>query len=134
MSLPMTETVARYVKTGILFALLWVATYFYTSCGIRKAVGADMQPAVAPESMNWVLCKERAPEQLATGDVVFYQRNVTGVERNVFLARVIGKPGDRVRLEKGEPYVNGSKADVPNAGKTEESIPEFIVPRDTIYV
>jgi signal peptidase I len=52
-------------------------------------------------------------------------------------ARVIGLAGDRVRIEKGEVFVNGQRAAaeyVSAANKSIEDYAEVVVPRDSVFL
>ena len=57
------------------------------------------------------------------------------VARRKVTARVIGLPGDRVKIVKGEVLVNNSKAGGPVDKKAAaETYAEIIVPRNTVFV
>ena len=75
-------------------------------------------------------------EDLERGDIVSFT-NVQSGKLRVTAARVIGLPGDRVRLEKGEVLVNGSKIGseyVAAAGKILDDYAEIMVPRDSVFL
>ncbi len=48
--------------------------------------------------------------ELKRGDVVWYKSNMFTSDHNV-IGRVIGLPGEKVEIEKGQIYINGSRLD-----------------------
>jgi signal peptidase I len=52
-------------------------------------------------------------------------------------ARVIALPGERVRIEKGDVFVNGAKVGgeyVNAANRSQEDYSEIVVPRETVFL
>ncbi len=132
----MPEIITRYLKLAVLVVLVWVGLAFWSSCGYKTLAGGDMSPTIAQNSNLWVLKQERSPEQLQVGDIVFFEYRQVGVNRP-FAARVMGLPGNRVRMEKGECYVDGQKADsayVLQGARSDDSFDEITVPRDCVYL
>ncbi len=67
------------------------------------------------------------------GDIVIFR--YPGDERQDFIKRVIGLPGDRVRIEDGVVYVNGEPLEEPYiAEKPAYDMPEEIVPDGSYFV
>jgi signal peptidase I len=130
-----TELIIRYVKVLIVFVLLWVGIWAYNNYGCRRLDGAEMAPTFPPG--NYVVRpKIRTPDQLQHDDVVSYTVVVGGKVRDV-AGRVIGLPGDRVRIEKGEVYRNGNKIGSSYVGaqqRTTEDYAEVVVPRDSVFI
>lgn len=130
----MAELVVRYVKFAIAFALVWVLLYFWTSCSLREIKGKEMGPAGVSGDNYWILIKERTPDQLNLGDIIAFEYAHPGQSQDVARAgRVQGLPGQRVKIVKGDLYINDRKTG--NAvGKPEESFEEVIVPRDCLFI
>ncbi|MBT9145050.1 MAG: Signal peptidase I S [candidate division WS2 bacterium] len=61
-----------------------------------------------PFSGRWIL-QRRAPER---GDIIVFLFDNDGRRRN-FVKRVIGTPGDRIKIKDGEIYINGIVVDEP---------------------
>lgn len=132
----MTELLLRYVKIGIAFALFWALLIFWTSCSYKEIKGKEMAPLIAPGKNYWILIKERAPDKLNLEDVVAFEYFLpgTGTDKELVRAgRIYGLPGQRVKMTKGDVFVNGRKA-ATGVGKGEEGFEEVIVPRDSVFL
>lgn len=131
----MTESIFRYLKLGIGFTLAWVLLYFWTSCSYREIKGKEMAPALPPGQNYWILVKERTPETLSPGDIVAFEYALPGLsdKESVRAGRIHAMPGQRVKMVKGELFVNGRK-EGPALGKPDESFEEIIVPRDSFFI
>src|SRR5688572_10135990 len=107
----MTELIIRYVKIVIAFAIAWVLLYVWTSCGYKEIKGKEMAPAIAPGKNYWILIKERTPDRLKEEDVVAFEYELPGQigKDSIRAGRVQALPGQRVKMVKGELYINGRK-------------------------
>jgi len=126
--------ITRYVKVLIGFVLLWLGIWVYNIFAFSRVEGAEMQPAVPAEKNALIDPRVRQPEQLRRDDVVAYIYDIGGKggQRRV-TARVVGLPGDRVKMVKGDVFVNNEKAGVTTDKKTVEDYAEIIVPRNTVF-
>ncbi|HZN63184.1 MAG TPA: signal peptidase I [Planctomycetota bacterium] len=131
----MTELIFRYLKIGIAFTLAWVLLYFWTSCSYREIKGKEMAPGLAPGKNYWVLIKERTPDVLNPDDVIAFEYASPGVgdKESVRAGRVSAMPGQRVKMVKGDLYINGRKTGTA-VGKPDEGFDEIIVPRDCYFI
>jgi signal peptidase I len=67
------------------------------------------------------------------GEIVAFRHE--GDAREVFIKRVIGVAGDRIRIDRGRVYVNGAKIDEPYVQDPDgRSVPEITVPPSFVYV
>lgn len=69
--------------------------------------------------------------------VIFEYQRRPGDDKVTFAGRVLGLPGDLIRIDRGEIYRNGSRVPeeyVPQGNRSEESLEEFVVPRDTLFI
>jgi len=126
--------ITRYVKVLIGFVLLWLGIWVYNIFAFSRVEGPEMQPAVPAEKNALIDPRVRQPEQLHRDDVVAYTYDIGGKggQRRV-TARVVGLPGDRVKMVKGDVFVNNEKAGVTTDKKTVEDYAEIIVPRNTVF-
>ncbi|MBN2909188.1 signal peptidase I [Polycladomyces sp. WAk] len=91
--------------------------------------GPSMEPTL--RSFDVVLVRQKA-SRLQRGDIVLFQRNGWGI---LFNKRVIGLPGDRVEIKKGQLYVNGKLFQ--KGPLAHRKIPHFksvIVPQGKVFV
>ncbi len=134
------ELITRYAKLLIYFAVVWLGIMVYNNHGCRKAEGPEMEPSISRDKWNWVRPRLRDPEtQLGRGDVIFYRHlfpHFRKQSQDTFLGRVMGLPGDRVKIVKGEVFVNGNKAAdaVPVSHRGADDFEEVIVPRSSVFV
>jgi signal peptidase I len=67
------------------------------------------------------------------GDIVAFRHD--GDARAIFIKRVIGLPGDRIRIDRGTVYVNGAKLAEPYVQHADDrSFGEIAVPPASVYV
>ncbi|HYF00564.1 MAG TPA: signal peptidase I [Planctomycetota bacterium] len=125
-----------YAKVVGVLALLWAGLWAFNNKGCRRIEGAEMAPTFAADKMKLIAPRVRHPSQLERGDVVSYTANIGRGTKNV-AARVIGLPGDRVRIEKGVVYLNGAALaaeSVAANNRSDDDYAEIIVPRDSVFV
>ena len=69
----------------------------------------------------------------ARGDIVAFHHD--GPTPEIFIKRVIGLPGDRIRIDRGRVLVNGTELREPYVRYPDErSFPEVTVPAGSLYV
>jgi signal peptidase I len=112
-----------------LLALL-IAAFFIRPSPVS---GLSMAPQILSGEyvlINTFAYRFGAPQR---NDIVEFRRD--GDARGIFIKRVIGLPGDRVRIDNGSVYVNGTKLDEPYVRFTDtRSFPEIVVPDGAVYV
>ena len=131
------ELITRYVKILIVFVLLWTGLWAFNTVGCSRIDGPEMMPTFAAEKNALIDPRVHSAEQLNRDDVVAYifeQPGNRGSRKAT--ARVVGLPGDRVKMVKGEVYVNGERAAGGGSGdkKTGDDYAEIFVPRNTVFV
>jgi len=119
-----------------------------TSYGFEKVhlKFTEMEPRLERNRYVWLNKRDRAPEQLAYGDIIAYRRPMwKRAEYNYEFARVVGKPGDVVAMREcrlyradrlegklspmemiSEPYLNPRHRP--------DDFSAFVVPRNTVLV
>jgi signal peptidase I len=128
------ELITRYVKILIAFVLVWTGVWFFNNFGCSRVEGPEMTPTLAGDKGISIDPKTRHPDQLSRDDIIVYSYDIgqKGTNRKI-TARVVGLPGDRVKMAKGELFVNNDKVGAGADKKSGEDIAEIIVPRDTVY-
>lgn len=130
------ELITRYVKILIAFAALWLGLWGFNAMGCSR-VGNEMTPTLTAEKSSLIDPRIRSTEELKADDLVVYMAEVAGSrESRKVTARVVGLPGDKVKIVKGEVFVNGSRAatSVAPDRKAQDDYAEIFVPRNTIFV
>ena len=130
------ELITRYVKILIAFVVVWGGVWFLNNFGCSRVDGPEMAPTLPAEKNSWIDPKTRHPDELKRDDIVAYSYEFGG--RGGFrkvTARVMGLPGDQVKIVKGDVFVNNSKVSGSADKKAAaEDFPEIIVPRNTVFV
>jgi signal peptidase I len=121
-----------------LFLELALLCVLVTAFFIRtpQVSGLSMAPQIA--SGEYVLIDTLSYKFVrpARGDVIAF-RHSTDPESDgsIFIKRVIGLPGDRVSIDRGNVYVNGKRLDEPYVEfHDDRSYPLVVVPEGALYV
>jgi signal peptidase I len=124
---------SRYLKILVAFGLLWGAMFVFNNYGCTRADGPEMQPTIPAEKSLTLDPNARRPQQLQRDDIIVYHYDLAqkGVTRKI-TSRVVGLPGDRVKIVKGDIFVNNEKIGSADK-KAAEDYAEIIVPRDTVF-
>ena len=100
-----------------------------------KVEGSSMEPGLEDQERIFINKLVYRLENITLGDIVVfrYPRD----PRKSFIKRVIGGPGDRVRIYRGRVYRNGQLVPepyVPEEFADEHSYPEIVVPPNSYFV
>jgi signal peptidase I len=100
-----------------------------------KVEGGSMEPGLEDQERIFINKMVYHWESIERGDIVVfrYPRDTS----KSFIKRVIGLPGDEVRINRGRVYVNGKlvqEAYVPPQFQDERSYPDIDIPPNTYFV
>jgi signal peptidase I len=100
-----------------------------------KVEGGSMEPGLEDQERIFINKLAYRLENIQRGDIIVfrYPRD----PRKSFIKRVVGLPGDRVRVSDGQVYLNGRRTVepyVPENYLDSRSFPEVKVPADSFYV
>jgi signal peptidase I len=100
-----------------------------------KVEGTSMLPGLEDQERIFINKFVYRWEPIGRGDIVVfrYPRDTS----KSYIKRVIGVPGDRIRMEDGQVYVNGkqlSEAYVPSEFFDHRSFAEFSVPEESYFL
>jgi signal peptidase I len=112
-----------------LLAILALAFFMRTP----QVSGLSMAPHIASGEVvliNTIVYHLHAPSR---GDIIAFHHD--GPTPETYIKRVIGLPGDRVRIDRGSVYVNGVQLNEPYVRYPDgRSFPEVTVPPSSLYV
>jgi len=99
----------------------------------RQVSGMSMEPHIAPGEyvlINTFAYRIGKPQRQ---DIVAFRSDADA--RGFFIKRIVGLPGDRVRIERGTVVLNGSPLDEPYVRyRDARSFAEVTVPPGSVYV
>lgn len=123
------KTVASLTLQVAVLALL-VAAFFVRA---PQVAGLSMEPRIASGETVLITTlgfRFRPPQR---GDIVAFHHDDGTPE--VYIKRVIGLPGDRIEIRKGDVLVNGVRLVEPYVKyRDDRSFPPVTVPPDALYV
>lgn len=95
--------------------------------------GLSMAPQIASGEIvliNTMAYRFGAPQR---GEIIAFHHD--GATPEIFIKRIIGIPGDRIRIENGTVFRNGKRLDEPYVRyRDTRSFPEVVVPPGSLYV
>lgn len=113
-------------------ASLFIIVFVYQPV---KVEGGSMEPGLQDQERIFINKLAYRLENIQRGDIVVF--TYPGDPRKSFIKRVIGLPGDRVRIYDGQVYLNGrliQEPYVPEEYQDSRSYPEIRVPADSYFV
>ena len=123
------RSVANLALQLALLATL-VAAFFVR---LPQVAGLSMEPHIRSGEyvvINTFAYRFGSPHR---GEIVAFRHE--GDARGVFIKRVIGLPGDRIRIDRGQVYVNAAKLGEPYVRHPDDrSFAEVAVPPSSVYV
>lgn len=121
----LASLVLQLAILGVLIAAFFIRFW--------QVSGPSMSPHVSSGEfvvINTLAYRLHTP---ARGDIVTFRHD--GATPELYIKRVIGLPGDRIRIERGVVYVNDARLNEPYVQFADErSEAESTVPPDDVYV
>ncbi|HET6274361.1 MAG TPA: signal peptidase I [Candidatus Cybelea sp.] len=116
------------LQLAVLAAL--IAAFFVR---LPQVSGLSMEPHIRSGEyvvINTMAYRLGVPRR---GDIVAFRHD--GDSRAIFIKRTIGVPGDRIRIDRGIVYVNGTKLDEPYVRHADtRSFGTVAIPPGSVYV
>ncbi|TCK73752.1 signal peptidase I [Acidipila rosea] len=115
-----------------IIASFFIITFLYQPV---KVEGTSMQPELRDQDRLFINKFAYHFEKISRGDVVvfFYPRD----PRKSYIKRVVGLPGDDLRIDNGHVYVNGARIPepyVPERYQDTRSMAETVIPPHEYFV
>ncbi len=135
---PAADTSLRTLRTwmrDLFFSILitlFIILFVYQPV---KVEGGSMEPGLEDQERIFINKLVYHFESIERGDIVVfhYPRDT----RKSFIKRVIGLPGDRIRIDYGHVYVNGMslpESYVPPDYQDARSYPDTVIPANAYFV
>jgi signal peptidase I len=139
--------IERYLRYGIIFLILWAILFLWTHYGCSNVQTSQMEPYLVRDGFVFVRSGAIYPDDIdVQKDVLqFENAGVRSAKVTRLVGRVIGKPGDRVWIDKGKVYraKRGSSRGEPLAEQylkpelmspVTEEYEEVVIPRDCYWL
>lgn len=138
--------IEKYLRLIVAFAALWGILYVSGRFGCNTVHSNQMQPFMTSESFVIVHAFARFPDQVEVPDSVLqFERSMATRAHSRYVARLIGKPGDRIRMTQGKMYrtPKGASKEEPLAepyisqelmSPSTEEIEEIVIPRGCYWL
>ncbi len=100
-----------------------------------KVEGTSMMPGLADQERIFISKLAYRFEAIERGDVVVFR--YPGDPSKNYIKRIVGVPGDRIEILRGEVLVNGNKLNEPYVSaqfRDERSMTAVLVPADSYFV
>jgi signal peptidase I len=113
-------------------ASILIITFLYQPVRVE---GTSMLPRLEDRDRLFINKFVYRVTAIERGDVVVF-RYPRDPEKS-YIKRVIGLPGDRLRIDRGQVWLNGMRLDesyVPEEFRDTKSIPEMVVPDDAYFM
>lgn len=136
----------EFIKNLIIDIVIAVALAFVVLIFIRPTIVRQTSMLDTLQENDYIIMYQRAYKhsEPQRGDIVIFQSELTNEEngsKKLLIKRVIGLPGDEIRISDGQLYINGEEyyEDYIREGVTpSHEIPEegetYVVPDDHYYV
>jgi signal peptidase I len=106
---------------------------FHTVFFLGIIPSASMEPTL--DIGAGVFAVKTSPSSLQRGDVIVFHPPVKGSEKQVWIKRVIGLPGDTVHVKHHEVYVNGNLLNEPYVnGTADYENATYKIPKGSVFV
>ena len=120
-------------ELGISLAIsIFIIVFLYQPV---KVEGTSMLPGLADQERIFINKYAYRLGTIERGDVVVFR--CPGAPSKNYIKRIVGVPGDRVEIVRGEVLVNGNRLKepyVPARFRDERSMSELTVPEDSYFV
>lgn len=121
----------REVAISLGFSL-FIIVFLYQPV---KVEGTSMMPGLADQERIFINKIAYRFGPIERGDVVVFR--YPGDHTKNYIKRIVGVPGDRIEIVRGNVYVNGQRLEesyVPAQFRDERSMSELMVPEDRYFV
>lgn len=124
-------TPREFVKTIVVAVLL--STLVLQVVRVSKVPSPSMVPTI---QVGERLLIYRLVSDIERGDIIVFRPPDTyDTDKELYIKRVIGLPGEKVRIEGGKVYINGVELDEDYVKNTDElSFEEYTIPENEYFV
>lgn len=96
------------IAGGILGALLLVGG-IWVRLNLVRVQGGAMSPSLQDQDILFVKRSGFDPAKLTRGEIVMYKANLPGYAEVEAVARIVGLPGETIKISDGKVWLNGTR-------------------------
>lgn len=116
----------------IVLVIVFAITFFVKPIIVK---GISMEPTLIENNYLFISKQAYRFGEPEYKDIVVFPHE-EGADKELYIKRIIGTPGDKIAIKDGEVYVNDKKLDEPyiNEDYTGGEIDGFIIPDNEVFV
>ncbi|MDP6116609.1 MAG: signal peptidase I [Planctomycetota bacterium] len=125
------------IVVGLILILLLIYAFYWIKPARTARGDRSMMPLIDQDTRAYFKRTVRTADDLASGNVVLFRiMNPDNNQREQRISRVVGLPGDRIRITNGSLLINGQppEGEADQSGSIPTELPEFTVPREHVFV
>ncbi|MDP7252190.1 MAG: signal peptidase I [Planctomycetota bacterium] len=125
------------IVVGLILILLLIYAFYWIKPARTARGDRSMMPLIDQDTRAYFKRTVRTADDLASGSVVLFRiMNPDNNQREQRISRVVGLPGDRIRITNGSLLINGQppEGEADQSGSIPTELPEFTVPREHVFV
>jgi signal peptidase I len=125
------------IVVGLILILLLIYAFYWIKPARTARGDRSMMPLMDQDTRAYFKRTVRTADDLASGNVVLFRiMNPDNNQREQRISRVVGLPGDRIRITNGSLLINGQppEGEADQSGSIPTELPEFTVPREHVFV
>ena len=133
----MMEHITRWVKFAVGVILVWLIVHVATNYTYSRVDTEMMKPTLDKDTFHLMSYRTGSAASIAKNDIVAYQ-TISGKGDVAFLqGRVMGLPGDRVRIQDGVVSINDvdqPSTYVAQENRSNDFMGEMLIPADHFFI
>jgi len=122
-----------FIRDIIIVLVIVLAVTFFIKPIIVKQT--SMEPTLQPNNYLFVSRQAYRFGEPKRGDIIVFP-HYTGTEKELYIKRVIGLPGETITIKDGDVYIDGKKLSekYTKDGYTSGDVTDYKVPEGQVYV
>jgi signal peptidase I len=125
------------IVVGLILILLLIYAFYWIKPARTARGDRTMMPLIDQDSRAYFKRTVHSVDDLGSGDVILFRvMNPENHQREQRISRVVGLPGDRIRITNGSLLINGQppEGEADQSGRVPTELTEFTVPREHVFV
>lgn len=126
------KKIIEWTWPTLIAAIIVISVFFFARPTLVQ--GRSMDPCL---NDNNLLLSERisiSKKRVSRGEIITF--DASPAEKSIYIKRIIGIPGDKVKIDDGKVYINGKQLNEPylKEGTVTEGHVDIVVPPEEVFV